>query len=79
MKALSFPFLPQLSEMKFANKIGAKFTVVLGDDELNNNTAKLKNMQSGEETEIALSELSEELLSALNKSALENLTDSIFN
>lgn len=67
------------AQMKFANKIGAKFTLVLGDDELNNNTAKLKNMQSGEETEIALSELSEELLSALNKSALENLTDSIFN
>ncbi len=67
------------AQMKFANKIGAKFTLVLGDDELNNNTAKLKNMQSGEETETALSELSEELLSALNKSALENLTDSIFN
>ena len=67
------------AQMKFANKIGAKFTLVLGDDELNNNTAKLKNMQSGEETEIALSQLSEELLSALNKSALENLTDSIFN
>ncbi|MBE6777340.1 MAG: histidine--tRNA ligase [Ruminococcaceae bacterium] len=67
------------AQMKFANKIGAKFTLVLGEDELNNNTAKLKNMQSGEETEIALSELSEELLSALNKSALKNLTDSIFN
>lgn len=67
------------AQMKFANKIGAKFTLVLGDDELNNNSAKLKNMQSGEESEIILSELPEELLSALNKSALENLTDSIFN
>ncbi len=65
------------AQMKFANKIGAKFTLVLGDDELQNDTAKLKNMQTGEECEIKLSELAEELFSALNKNALENLTNSI--
>lgn len=65
------------AQMKFANKIGAKFTIVLGDDELAANTAKLKCMQTGDETEIKLDELSEELFSALNKLALDNLADSI--
>lgn len=65
------------AQMKFANKIGAKFTIVLGDDELAANTAKLKCMQTGDEIEINLDELSEELFSALNKLALDNLTDSI--
>ena len=65
------------AQMKFANKIGAKFTIVLGDDELAANTAKLKCMQTGDELEIKLDELSEELFSALNKLALDNLADSI--
>ena len=37
-----------------ANKIGAKFSMVLGDDEIANGTAKLKNMDGGEQTEIPL-------------------------
>lgn len=41
-------------QMKYANKIGAKFVIVLGESELESGKAKLKNMQSGEETEIAL-------------------------
>ena len=65
------------AQMKFANKIAAKYTLVLGDDELNNNSAKLKNMQAGDETEVALDNLSESLLTALNTDALNNLTDTI--
>jgi len=42
------------AQMKYANKIGAAFTMVLGDNELNDNKAKLKEMESGEETLIAL-------------------------
>lgn len=41
-------------QMKYANKIGAKFVIVLGESELESGKAKLKNMQSGEETGIAL-------------------------
>lgn len=41
-------------QMKYANKIGAKFVIVLGESELESGKAKLKNMQSGEEIEIAL-------------------------
>ena len=42
------------AQMKYANKLGAKFTMVLGDSELENNAAKIKNMATGEETEMQL-------------------------
>jgi len=65
------------AQMKFADKIGATFTMVLGDSELENGCAKLKNMQSGEEIAIKLSNISDELFSAVNKAALDSLTDAI--
>ena len=40
--------------MKYADKLGAKFNVVIGDNEVDSKIAKLKNMQTGEETEINL-------------------------
>ena len=36
------------AQMKYANKLGAKFSVVLGDDEITNNHAEIKNMETGE-------------------------------
>ena len=42
------------AQMKYADKIGAKYTMVLGDDELNSKKAKLKNMATGETTEAEL-------------------------
>lgn len=42
------------AQMKYANKIGAAFTMVLGDNELADGKAKLKEMESGEETVISL-------------------------
>ena len=42
------------AQMKYADKMGAKFTLVLGDNELESGKAKLKNMKKGEETEISL-------------------------
>lgn len=50
------------AQMKYANKIGAKNTVILGADELAGNKANVKNMQSGEQTEIALDRLAEYFL-----------------
>ena len=41
-------------EFAYADKLGAKFNVVIGDNEVENKIAKLKNMQTGEETEINL-------------------------
>lgn len=45
------------AEMKYANKIGAKFSVILGDDELKSGIAKLKRMTDGEQFEVNLSDL----------------------
>ena len=41
-------------QMKYANKINAAFTVVIGDNELESGKVKLKEMSKGEETELAL-------------------------
>ena len=43
--------------MKYANKIGAKFSVVLGDDELQSRKARFKRMEDGEQFEISLDDL----------------------
>lgn len=68
------------AQMKYANKLGAKFTVVLGDNELSDGRAKLKNMQTGEEMEVTLPE---GLLSAVYDNeingTLASLTDSLGN
>lgn len=42
------------AQMKYADKINAEFSMVLGDNELENNSAKLKNMKTGEQLEISL-------------------------
>ena len=65
------------AQMKYADKIGAGFTLVLGDNELESNKANLKNMQTGELCEVTLDNLADQLFSAINKNALENLADSI--
>ena len=42
------------AQMKYADKIGAKNLLVIGEEELKTNTAKIKNMISGEEKEVSL-------------------------
>ena len=42
------------AQMKYADKLGAKFNIVIGDNEVDNGKAVLKNMSSGEENEIDL-------------------------
>ena len=42
------------AQMKYADKIGAKFTIVLGDNELETKTAMMKNMKTGEKSKIDL-------------------------
>ena len=39
------------AQFKYANKIGAKYVITLGDDEIKNKVAKIKNMETGEEEE----------------------------
>lgn len=45
------------AQMKYADRIGAKYIVVLGEDELKSRTAKLKRMSDGIEIKLNLAEL----------------------
>ena len=47
------------AEMKFANKLGAAFTTILGEDELTNKKINLKRMSDGEIFEVSLDDLTE--------------------
>ena len=49
------------AQMKYADKIGAVYNVVLGDDEIANDKVRLKNMLNGEQKEITLSAIEDEL------------------
>lgn len=42
------------AQMKYANKLSAAFSMIIGDSELESGKARLKNMKTGEETEISL-------------------------
>lgn len=62
------------AQMKYADKIGARFSMVLGDNELEENLAKVKNMTTGETTEIELGEKFAEKFTALQMAAkFENM------
>ena len=52
------------AQMRYANKIGAAFTIVLGDSELESGKVVLKCMESGDGREIDLENLEQELYSA---------------
>ena len=47
------------ASMKYADKLGASNTLVLGDNEIDTGIVKIKNMSSGEETEIALDKIAD--------------------
>lgn len=45
------------AQMKYANKIGARYTMILGEDELAEGQAALKNMETGESQKVAFAEI----------------------
>ncbi|MGY0375092.1 histidine--tRNA ligase [Clostridium sp. JNZ J1-5] len=47
------------AQMKYANKIGATYTVILGDTEITERKAKLKRMEDGTQIEVALDNIDE--------------------
>ena len=51
------------AQMKYADKIGAKYTLILGDSELEGGKAQLKNMAESSQEEIDLSQICEIILS----------------
>jgi histidyl-tRNA synthetase len=42
------------AQMKYANKIGAEYTLIIGDSEVECGQAKLRNMESGEQVDVLL-------------------------
>lgn len=53
------------AQMKYANKIGATFAVVLGDNEIESNKAVLKNMKTGEQKDVSLDTILDRLKNKL--------------
>jgi len=49
------------AQMKYADKLGATYTVVIGDDEIESNRAVLKNMKSGEQKDVSLDSILDRL------------------
>ena len=48
-------------QMKYANKLAARYSVVIGDDEIKKGVVTLKNMVSGEQKEINASDITKEI------------------
>lgn len=63
------------AQMRYANKIGALYTLVLGDSEIESGKAKLKCMENGEETEIEL----ENIIEAMYDARLSQIIESYNN
>jgi len=49
------------SQMRIANKIGARYTVIVGEEELSKNMVILRNMQTKEQKEVKIDNLIDEL------------------
>ncbi len=63
------------AQMKYADKIGARFSMVLGDNELAEKKATVKNMATGENAEVTLD--GEPLKQFLYNAGLDGLSDSL--
>ena len=48
------------AQMKYANKIGARYSFIIGDNEIANGTANMKNMDTGDVFEVSLDNISAE-------------------
>ena len=58
------------AQMKYADKIGAKYTAVMGENEINENKITVKNMKTGESFDMSFDELEDNFDSFLIKNEL---------
>lgn len=63
--------------MKYADKLGARFTCVIGDDDIAKGEVLVKNMENGEKTASSIENFSDEFSSALVQAAANAFADSI--
>lgn len=65
------------AQMKYADKIGALYSIVLGDNELAENKANIKNMKTGDIKEVSLDNFSEQFMQIKLDDALASLEESV--
>ena len=65
------------AQMKYADKIGAKLSSVIGDNELENGKLVIKNMKTGDTYDITLDNFVEQFYDIVNKIAFDDLSDSV--
>lgn len=61
------------AQLKYANKLHAKYVVILGQEELKQNGAILKNMNTGEQKDISLTTINQTLLDLLRNGRREDV------
>ena len=54
-------------QFKYADKTGARFAVIIGEDELESGSANIKDLQSGEQKECRFADVAETLLALCDK------------
>lgn len=64
-------------QLIYADKIGAKFTAVLGDSEVESGIIRLKDMASGEQREINAQNIVEEIYKIATEIAVKELEDAV--
>lgn len=64
-------------QMNYADKLGAKFTAVIGDDEAESGSVRLKDMSSGEIREIKAANIVEEIYKIATEIAVKELENSV--
>ena len=50
--------------MKYSDKLGAQYTLILGDDEIKNGAARLRKMDGGDTVDVELS--AEKIIEVIN-------------
>lgn len=63
------------AQMRRAGKLGARFVVIVGEDELARKVAQLKDMDNGSQEEVALDRLEEELRERVLRACQESCLD----
>ena len=63
------------AQMKYADKLPADFTIVIGDNELAENSAQIKNMKNGKQTKVTLDEnIVSEFYKVIADNTIEDIT-----
>ncbi len=66
------------AQMKYADKIGAKYTAVLGENELESRKVCIKNMHNGNSTELSLDNFTAEFYDILMGDAFSDVENAAF-